>query len=104
MKKEKWNQDEPVRAATPPLQAASPRVRKRRERVVGFEETQNRGESRVERNNEGGRPSEEALRGNGSQNVNLSPLLVAHIGRSENGQPLQSSLIPLTEIKLFRIM
>ncbi|GJT47927.1 hypothetical protein Tco_0974084 [Tanacetum coccineum] len=83
---------EPVRAATPPLRAASPRVRKRRERVVGFEETQNRGESMVERNSKGGRPSEEASRGNGSQNVNLPPLLAAHIGRSENGQPLQSSL------------
>nr|GEU43837.1 reverse transcriptase domain-containing protein [Tanacetum cinerariifolium] len=82
----------PARAVTPPLQAASPRVRKIRERVVGFEETQNRGESRVERNIEGGRPSEEASRGNGSQNANLPPLLAAHIGRSENGQPLQSSL------------
>ncbi|GJZ72702.1 reverse transcriptase domain-containing protein [Tanacetum coccineum] len=82
----------PARAVTPPLRAASPRVRRRRERVVGFEETQNRGESRVERNSEGGRPSEEASRGNGSQNVNLPPLLAAHIGRSENGQPLQSSL------------
>ncbi|GKA53702.1 hypothetical protein Tco_0747017 [Tanacetum coccineum] len=81
-----------VRAATPPLQEASPRVRKRRERVVGFEETKNRGESMVERNNEGGRPLEEASRGNGSQNVNLPPLLAAHIGRSENGQPLQSSM------------
>ncbi|GJR47750.1 hypothetical protein Tco_1315853 [Tanacetum coccineum] len=83
---------EPARAVTPPLRAASPRVRRRRERVVGFEETQNRGESRVERNNEGGRPSEEASRGNGSQNVNLPPLLAAHIGRNENGQPLQSFL------------
>ncbi|GJT69633.1 hypothetical protein Tco_1028919 [Tanacetum coccineum] len=83
---------EPVGAATPPLRAASPRVRRRRERVVGFEETQNREESRVERNSEGGRPSEEASRGNGSQNVNLPPLLAAHIGRSENRQPLQSSL------------
>ncbi|GJR53227.1 hypothetical protein Tco_1403748 [Tanacetum coccineum] len=83
---------EPVRAATPTLRAASPRVRRRRERVVGFEETQNRGESRVERNSEGGRPSEEASRGNGSQNIKLPPLLAAHIGRSKNGQPLQSSL------------
>ncbi|GKE33059.1 hypothetical protein Tco_1452381 [Tanacetum coccineum] len=63
---------EPVKAVIPPLRAASPRV--------------------VERNSKGGRPSEEASRGNGSQNVNLPPLLVAHIGRSENGQPLQSSL------------
>ncbi|GJT86547.1 hypothetical protein Tco_1068264 [Tanacetum coccineum] len=30
---------EPIRATTPPLRAASPRVRRRRERVVGFEET-----------------------------------------------------------------
>ncbi|GKD98651.1 hypothetical protein Tco_1382548 [Tanacetum coccineum] len=58
---------EPVRAATTPLRAMSPRVHRRRERVVGFEETQNKGEIRVERNNEGGRPSEEASRGNGSQ-------------------------------------
>ncbi|GKA67735.1 reverse transcriptase domain-containing protein [Tanacetum coccineum] len=83
---------EPARAVTSPLRAASPSVRRRRERVVWFEETQNRGESRVERNNEGGRPSEEASRGNGSQNVNLPPLLAAHVRRSDNGQPLQSSL------------
>ncbi|GJW40272.1 hypothetical protein Tco_0066117 [Tanacetum coccineum] len=79
---------EPTRAVTPSLQVASPRVRRRRERVVGFEETQNRGESRVERNSEGRRPSEEASRGNGGQNANLPPLLAAHIGRSENEQPL----------------
>ncbi|GKB53137.1 hypothetical protein Tco_0903890 [Tanacetum coccineum] len=82
----------PARAVTPPFRTSSPRVRRRRERVVGFEETQNRRESMVERSKEGGRPSEEASRGNGSQNVNLPPLLAAHIGRSENGQPLQSSL------------
>ncbi|GJX23487.1 hypothetical protein Tco_0227932 [Tanacetum coccineum] len=35
----------PVRAVTPSLRAASPRVRRRRERVVGFEETQNRGKA-----------------------------------------------------------
>nr|GEU74425.1 reverse transcriptase domain-containing protein [Tanacetum cinerariifolium] len=82
----------PARAVTPPLRAASPKVHRRRERVVRFEEIQNRGESRVEKNSKGGRPSEKAPRGNGSQNVNLPPLLAAHIGRSENGQPLQSSL------------
>ncbi|GJU01549.1 hypothetical protein Tco_1111887 [Tanacetum coccineum] len=83
---------EPARTVSPPLRAASLRVRRRKERVVEFEETQNIGESRVEGSSEGGRPSEEASRGNGSQNVNLPPLLAAHIGRSENGQPLQSSL------------
>nr|GEZ00699.1 reverse transcriptase domain-containing protein [Tanacetum cinerariifolium] len=82
----------PVRAITQPLRAASPSVRRRKERVVGFEETQNRGESRVERNNKGGRPSKEAPRGNGSKNINLLLLLAAHIERSKNGQPLQSSL------------
>ncbi|GJR90299.1 hypothetical protein Tco_0214310 [Tanacetum coccineum] len=83
---------EPARAVTPPLRAASPRVRRRRERVVWFEETQNRGEIRVEKSNKGRRPSEEASRGNGIQNVNLPPLLAAHLRRRENEQPLQSSL------------
>nr|GEV61837.1 hypothetical protein [Tanacetum cinerariifolium] len=82
----------PARAVAPPLQAAFPKVRRRRERVVGFEETQNKGEIRVERNNEVGRPSEEEPRESRSQNVNLPPLLASHIGRSKNGQPLQSSL------------
>ncbi|GKC22044.1 hypothetical protein Tco_1024194 [Tanacetum coccineum] len=83
---------EPARAVTPPLRAASPRVRRRRERVVWFEETQNRGEIRVEKSNKRRRPSEEASRGNGIQNVNLPPLLAAHLRRRENEQPLQSSL------------
>nr|GEY75010.1 hypothetical protein [Tanacetum cinerariifolium] len=91
----------PARAVTPPLQTASPRVCRRRERVVGFEETQNRGESKVKKNNKGGRPSEEAPRGNGSQNVNLPLLLAAHIRRSENGQPLQSSLTFVTKLMGF---
>nr|GEV21351.1 hypothetical protein [Tanacetum cinerariifolium] len=82
----------PARAVTPPLRAVSPVVCRRRERVVRIEETQNRGESRVKRNREGRRPSEEAPRGNGSQNVNLPPLLAAHTGKSKNGKPLQSSL------------
>ncbi|GJT59879.1 hypothetical protein Tco_1003412 [Tanacetum coccineum] len=56
---------EPTRAATLPLRVTSPR---------------------------GGTPLEETPRGNGGQSVNLPPLLAAHLGRSENGQPLQSSL------------
>ncbi|GJT38714.1 reverse transcriptase domain-containing protein [Tanacetum coccineum] len=63
-----------------------------RHRIVGFKGTQNKGESRVERNTKGGRPSEEAPRGNGGQSVNLPPLLAAYLRRGENGQPLQSSL------------
>ncbi|GKB07525.1 hypothetical protein Tco_0835809, partial [Tanacetum coccineum] len=63
-----------------------------RHRIVGFKGTQNKGESRVERNTEGGRPSEEEPRGNGGQSVNLPPLLAAYLRRGKNGQPLQSSL------------
>ncbi|GJW32060.1 reverse transcriptase domain-containing protein [Tanacetum coccineum] len=59
----------PVRAATPPLRVVSTRVHRRRERVVRFEETQNRGESRVERNIDGGRRSEEASRENGTHGL-----------------------------------
>ncbi|GKE16194.1 hypothetical protein Tco_1423771, partial [Tanacetum coccineum] len=83
---------EPTRAATLPLRVTSPRIHRRGERTVGFEGAQSRGESRVERSTEGGRPSEEAPRGNRGQTVNLPPLLVAHLGRGENGQPFQSSL------------
>ncbi|GJY30730.1 hypothetical protein Tco_0414225 [Tanacetum coccineum] len=77
---------EPTRAATLPLQVASPRIRRRGERTVEFERDQSRGESRVERNTEGGRPLEEAPRGNGGQSVNLPPLLAAYLGRGENGK------------------
>ncbi|GJZ59742.1 reverse transcriptase domain-containing protein [Tanacetum coccineum] len=83
---------EPTKAATPPLRIASPRIRKHGERTVGFEGAQSRGESRVQRNIEGGRPSEEAPRVDGGQSVNLPPLLAAHLGRGENQKPLQSSL------------
>ncbi|GJX95220.1 reverse transcriptase domain-containing protein [Tanacetum coccineum] len=76
---------EPTRAATLPLPVAYPRIRRRGERKVGFEGAQSRGESRVERNTEGGRPLEETPRGNGGQSVNLTLLLAAHLGKGENG-------------------
>ncbi|GJW47368.1 reverse transcriptase domain-containing protein [Tanacetum coccineum] len=81
-------------ATTSPVQAkpTSPRIRRRGERTVGFEGAQSRGKSRVERNTEGGRPLEEAPRGNRGQSANLPPLLASHLRRGENGQPLQSSL------------
>ncbi|GJY93416.1 hypothetical protein Tco_0509198 [Tanacetum coccineum] len=79
-KREMEPRPEPTRAATLPLRIASPSIRRRVER------TMSRGESRVERNTEGGRPSEEAPKGNGGQSVNLPPLLAAHLGRGENGQ------------------
>nr|GEW20201.1 hypothetical protein [Tanacetum cinerariifolium] len=77
-----------TRAATPPLRVASPRIHRQGERTVGFEGAQSRGESRVERNNEGGRPLKEAPIGNGGQGVNLPPLIASYLGRGENGKPL----------------
>ncbi|GJV56501.1 hypothetical protein Tco_0386364 [Tanacetum coccineum] len=82
----------PTRAATPLLQVASPRICRRGERTVGFKGAQSKGESRVDRNTKEGRPSEEAPRGNRSQSMSLPPLLAAHLGRGEKGQPLKSSL------------
>ncbi|GJR93355.1 hypothetical protein Tco_0265529 [Tanacetum coccineum] len=52
----------------------------------------NREESRVERNSEGGRPLEDVSRRNEGQGAIFPSLLAAYLGRSKNGQPLQSSL------------
>ncbi|GJU15800.1 hypothetical protein Tco_1143766 [Tanacetum coccineum] len=57
-----------------------------------YDEEREIGENKVERNTKGRRPLEEAPRGNEGQSVNLPSLLAAHLGRGENGQPLQSSL------------
>nr|GFB64882.1 hypothetical protein [Tanacetum cinerariifolium] len=62
-----------------------------RERVVKFEDALNRDVGRVERNSKGS-PSKRRAEKNRHQEVNLPPLLAAHLGRNENGQPLQSSL------------
>ncbi|GKC60170.1 hypothetical protein Tco_1087768 [Tanacetum coccineum] len=81
-----------VRETTLVLRTRSPRARRQKERVVEFEDTLNRDGSRVERNYKGGRPSEHRVDDNKSQGMNLPPLLAAHLGRSENGQHLQSYL------------
>ncbi|GJZ62207.1 hypothetical protein Tco_0618344 [Tanacetum coccineum] len=65
---------EPTREAIPSLRLRSPGVRRQRERVVGFEEAPNREESRAGRNAEGGSPSENDTRENGSRGVSLPPL------------------------------
>nr|GEW48802.1 reverse transcriptase domain-containing protein [Tanacetum cinerariifolium] len=44
------------------------------------------------RNTEGNRPSKARAKENRRQEMNLPLLLVAHLGRNENGEPLQSSL------------
>nr|GEX03921.1 hypothetical protein [Tanacetum cinerariifolium] len=83
---------EQTREVTPPLRTRSLRVRRQHERVVGFEEVSNRERSRTERNIEGNRPSEAGAEENERREMNLPLLLVAHLGRNENGQPLQFSL------------
>ncbi|GKB54953.1 hypothetical protein Tco_0905706 [Tanacetum coccineum] len=83
---------EPNREATPTLRPRSPMVRRQRERVVGFEEAPNREGSRGGRNAEGTSLSEIEEREDENRGVNLPPLLAAHLGRNESGQPLRSSL------------
>ncbi|GJY77232.1 hypothetical protein Tco_0482348 [Tanacetum coccineum] len=80
------------REATPSLRPRSPVVRRQRERVVGFEEAPNREGIMGGRNAEGIRLSEIEAREDENRGVNLPPLLAAHLGRNECGQPLRSSL------------
>ncbi|GKC86756.1 zinc finger, CCHC-type containing protein [Tanacetum coccineum] len=84
----------PVRnkETTPVLCMRYPRARRQREKMVNFEDIPNRDGGRVERNSKDGMPSRLGADNNGSQGMNLPPLLAAHLGRSENGQPLQSSM------------
>nr|GEV15644.1 Gag-Pol polyprotein [Tanacetum cinerariifolium] len=81
-----------VREATLALQTGSSRIRRHRGRVVEFEEASNRDGSMVERESDGRRPSERRVEEGGSHGVNLPLLLVAHLGRNENMQPLYSTL------------
>nr|GEU71254.1 reverse transcriptase domain-containing protein [Tanacetum cinerariifolium] len=66
------------------------RSMKRRER--GMEPRPIRDRSRVEKESDCRRPSERKGEDGGSRGVNLPPLLATHLGRSENGQPLQLTL------------
>ncbi|GJS53924.1 MAK10-like protein [Tanacetum coccineum] len=81
---------EPNREATPTHWPRSPMVRRQREKVVGFKETPDMERSRRGRNAEGIRPTKIEAK---DKRVNLPPLLAAHLGRNESGQPLRSSLI-----------
>nr|GEY79634.1 ribonuclease H-like domain-containing protein [Tanacetum cinerariifolium] len=62
------------------------------EEVVEFKDALNKDGSRVEREFEGRRPSEQRTKDIGSRGVNLPPLLAVHLGKNENGQPLQSTM------------
>nr|GEV73474.1 putative ribonuclease H-like domain-containing protein [Tanacetum cinerariifolium] len=66
---------EQTREVTPPLRTRSPRARRQRERVVGFEEAPNRERSRSGRNIEGNGPLEAGAGENERQETNLPPLL-----------------------------
>ncbi|GKC59971.1 hypothetical protein Tco_1087569 [Tanacetum coccineum] len=57
-----------------------------------FKEAPNREGGRIERNVKGGGPSKLGERENESRGINLPLLLAGHLGRSENGHALQSSL------------
>ncbi|GKC83812.1 hypothetical protein Tco_1139529, partial [Tanacetum coccineum] len=61
---------ERTREVTPPLRTRSPRVRRQRERVVGFEEAPNRERSRIGRNIEGNGPLEAGAEKNGRREMN----------------------------------
>ncbi|GKG55305.1 hypothetical protein Tco_0571945, partial [Tanacetum coccineum] len=62
---------ERTREVTSPLRTRSLRIRRQRERVVGFEEAPNRGRSRIGRNIEGNRPSKARAGENGRREMNL---------------------------------
>ncbi|GJT29463.1 hypothetical protein Tco_0909738, partial [Tanacetum coccineum] len=81
-----------VRETTLVLRTGSPRVQRQNERVVEFEEAPNKEGIGTKRESDGRRPSEWIIEEGGSRGGNLSLLLAAHLGRSENGQPLQSTL------------
>ncbi|GJV22495.1 hypothetical protein Tco_1371515 [Tanacetum coccineum] len=74
-----------TREVTPRLCTRSPRLSRKRERVVGFEEAPNREGSRTGRNTEGNRPSKAGVEENRRREMNLPLLLAAHLGRNENG-------------------
>ncbi|GJV02678.1 hypothetical protein Tco_1336247 [Tanacetum coccineum] len=86
--KEMEPRPEPRREAPPTIWLRSLRVRRQRERVVGFEDAPNREGNRRERNAEGIRPSEIKSGEGENRGANLPPLLAAHLGRNENSQPL----------------
>nr|GEW03782.1 hypothetical protein [Tanacetum cinerariifolium] len=81
-----------ARETTLVLRTGSPRIQKHRGRVIKFKKALNMDGSRVERESDGKRHSKQRVEKYGSRGGNLHPLLVAHLGRSENGHPLQLTL------------
>nr|GEY85398.1 reverse transcriptase domain-containing protein [Tanacetum cinerariifolium] len=84
-----------AREVTSVLRIGSPQARRQKGKVVEFSEAPNRDGSRVERESKGRRPSKRRAEDNENHEVNLPPLLAAHLGRNMNGQPLQSTLTSL---------
>ncbi|GKE03265.1 hypothetical protein Tco_1395283 [Tanacetum coccineum] len=83
---------ERAREVTPPLRMRSPRARRQRERLVRFKETLNRERGKIEGNTKGSGPLEAGVEENRKREMNLPPLLAAHLGRSEDGKPQRPSL------------
>nr|GEW87698.1 hypothetical protein [Tanacetum cinerariifolium] len=81
-----------VRKTTLVLRTGSPRARSQRGNVIEFKDAPNMDESRIERESKGRMASERKAKHSENGGVNLPPLLAAHLGRNENGQPLQSTL------------
>nr|GFA37163.1 hypothetical protein [Tanacetum cinerariifolium] len=86
-----------TRKVTLPLCTRSPRVHRQRKWVLGFEEVPNKEGSKTGRNTEGNRPLEDGEEENQRREMNLPLLLASHLGRNENGQPLQSCLTSVYE-------
>ncbi|GJW42864.1 hypothetical protein Tco_0071663 [Tanacetum coccineum] len=83
---------EPRREATPTLWLRSPVVRRKRERVVGFEDAPNMEGNKRGKNAERIKHSEIKAREGENRAANLPPHLAAHLGWNESSQPLRSSL------------
>ncbi|GKF00131.1 hypothetical protein Tco_0023481 [Tanacetum coccineum] len=69
-----------TREVTPPLRTRSPRVRRQREKVVGFEEAPNMERGRIGRNIKGNEPSEARAEENRKREIN-PPTLGSPLGK-----------------------
>ncbi|GJX33545.1 reverse transcriptase domain-containing protein, partial [Tanacetum coccineum] len=70
----------PISEVTPPLRTRSPRVRRQREKVVGFEEAPNKERGRIGRNIKGNEPLEARAEENRKREIN-PPTLGSPLGK-----------------------
>ncbi|GJZ35619.1 hypothetical protein Tco_0581436 [Tanacetum coccineum] len=79
---------EQTREVSPPLRTRSPRVCRQRERVVEFKEALNKEISKIGRNIEGNEPLEAGAEENRRQEMNLPPILAAHLEGTDGTPPI----------------